>query len=650
MRRTLPTVLVVSMAALGLLVQPGVAGAGTFSYGVAAGEVTSESAILWAHADASGDVTAEVSTSMTFIPLAGGSPLPDTASATRDNTVRVTTTGLTANTTYFYRFKEVVGGGISDVGKFKTAPASTADATIRFAYTGDSDGTVDPGDVTAPDPFHGVFPVFAQMVLEGNDFNINLGDTIYSDSSVFGAPALTRAAKWVKYNEILDVSSVDNSVALREDTGQYSQWDDHEFINDFSVANNGSTLYNAGSDAFQDYAPVSVPDIAGAAPDSSTDTGLYRTRRWGQNLELFFLDQRSFRDKKASDGTTCDNGVGNSPDLAPTAPQDPVRNLFSLLIPGLATPIPQACLDLINDPDREFLGAAQLAQFKADIAASDAHFKVVVNEVPVQEFFALPYDRWEGYAAERLDLLEYLQTLDTENNIVWLTTDMHANVFNVVRLDTFKFGGPRDTGMFEMITGPVATNDFGTEVDAVSGIPGSADLVRALFFKPSPFASPPGVGQECSDLTTDSYAEVVVDANTLTITPKDEFGNLVQQVVDEGPPQVDGDCGPFTIDLDSDSDGFPDTVSVPTAFDSPSSEDFIGTDPFDECPDDLNDDAWPPDLNNDKHVSIGNDIIPEAVQFGMDRDPRFSMVGNDTDVSITDILKVAFNFGGPCDA
>ncbi len=54
--------------------------------------------------------------------------------------------------------------------------------------------------------------------------------------------------------------------------------------------------------------------------------------------------------------------------------------------------------------------------------------------------------------------------------------------------------------------------------------------------------------------------------------------------------------------------------------------------------------------NNDKHVTIGDDILPEAVQFGMDRDPRFSMVGNDTDVSITDILKVAFNFGGPCDA
>ena len=64
----------------------------TFSYGVQASEVTSSGAVLWAHADSSGPVTAEVANSKKFSPLLG--TLPGTASASDDNTVQVTWTGL----------------------------------------------------------------------------------------------------------------------------------------------------------------------------------------------------------------------------------------------------------------------------------------------------------------------------------------------------------------------------------------------------------------------------------------------------------------------------------------------------------------------------------------------------------------------------
>ena len=43
--------------------------------------------------------------------------------------------------------------------------------------------------------------------------------------------------------------------------------------------------------------------------------------------------------------------------------------------------------------------------FEKAIKASTATCKVIVNEVPIQQFYALPYDRWEGYAAEREKLL-----------------------------------------------------------------------------------------------------------------------------------------------------------------------------------------------------------------------------------------------------
>ena len=34
---------------------------------------------------------------------------------------------------------------------------------------------------------------------------------------------------------------------------------------------------------------------------------------------------------------------------------------------------------------------------------------MIINEVPIQQFYALPYDRWEGYEAERQELLEFLK-------------------------------------------------------------------------------------------------------------------------------------------------------------------------------------------------------------------------------------------------
>ena len=33
-----------------------------------------------------------------------------------------------------------------------------------------------------------------------------------------------------------------------------------------------------------------------------------------------------------------------------------------------------------------------------------------MNETPIQQFYALPYDRWEGYAYERVQLLQRAET------------------------------------------------------------------------------------------------------------------------------------------------------------------------------------------------------------------------------------------------
>lgn len=525
------TLAVTAVVAAGLALMPaGAQAARGFTLGVAAGDVTDDSAVVWAHASRSGTGYVEYSTSRRFGGIAPLAVKRVRFTRSNDNTASVRIRDLIPDVTYYYRFS-AGGRTISDTGSFRTAPEPNRAKTIEFAWSGDADAQPQPGETK---PFWNNFEIYKRMANEKNAFNVNFGDTIYSDTEVGseqqggafqpGAPtALSVSAKWAKYRQNL---ALRNLQAMRRTGVVYTHWDDHEFVNDFSVAENGSTLYRAGVRAFTDYAPVTY----------NARNGLYRKFRWGRNLEVFFLDQRSFRDAKASEGGVCDNPQGSgSPDLAPTAPQS-TRNTFSVLVPSLAQPAPQACKDRINDPNRSFLGRAQLAQFKRDIQRSTATFKVIMNETPIQQFYALPYDRWEGYEAERQDVLKFLQ--GNVKNVVFLTTDTHANFINDARLRTLEEGGPVNSGITEVVTGPVATKNFGAEIDDSTNQPGSGNALRGAFFKPPP---PNGVGMRCAVIDKFSYGQVRVTRNRLTITPKGIDGRPLNEP--EGNP-----CGPVVID------------------------------------------------------------------------------------------------------
>jgi phosphodiesterase/alkaline phosphatase D-like protein len=482
-----------------------------FAYGLAAGEVNSTSALLWTRAPRAGRVSLDLAESVKNV-VGLGVVASATARQANDLTVGVPVKGLQPNTAYLYRFRQ--GGTSSELGSFKTAPARTAGSTLRFAVSGDADAT----SGTNGKPAYNGFQVYARMAAERNDFNINLGDTIYSDSEVGGSTvARTVREKWAKYRQNLSLAPLRT---LRASAGTYSHWDDHEFINDFSRAEHGGAIYAAGRKAFTDYSPVRI----GA-------DGLYRKFRWGKHLELFFLDERSFRSGKASAGGLCN--VSGGPDLAPTAPPA-VRQAFALLLPTLAQPVPQACLEKINDPARTVLGPRQLARFLRDVRRSTATFKVIVNETPLMQLFALPYDRWEGYAPERQKVVEALRGV---KNVVVLTTDTHANLVGDVRRQTFTPSGPVATGVTEVITGPVATNTYAKAVDGILGRPGIGQLVGAVFFKPQP---PVGLGLSCVSLDTYSYAQVTVTGARLTVRLKDLRGKPVSDVL--GVP-----CAPVVI-------------------------------------------------------------------------------------------------------
>jgi phosphodiesterase/alkaline phosphatase D-like protein len=514
-----------------------------FSYGVSAAEVTSSSAILWAHATSAGRYVARIARDSRFRHvLATATP---SARPTSDNTMQVTVRGLRPGTRFFYRFQGS-GSKRSDTGTFQTAPAANANATIRFGWSGDADAQRARGQTQ---PFYNSlgdhnFAVYGAMARENNNFNLNFGDTIYSDSEVGASfvngvyqgstPALTVAQKWAKYRQNLALANLQR---LRTTAGIYNHWDDHEFINDFgrfetlfgrndagqTLLVPGSQVYGPGVTAFRTYNPVTY----------TPSNGIYRSFRWGKNLEVFLLDERSFRSAKAGSPTihTCDNPQSGAPDLAPTAPQE-VRSVFAAITPSLAQPVSQACLNAINDPNRTMLGRRQLARFESAIKRSTATFKVIMNEVPIQQFFALPYDRWEGYGAERAKLLTFLK--NNVKNAIFLTTDDHANLVNDARFATFPSqGGPTNSGILDVTTGPVATMTFSREIDQAVDRAGSGNLVDSLFFDHQPTTPGiPGVGMKCSVVNTFSYGEVTVTSRRLTVRLKDQHRRPV--VEEEG--------------------------------------------------------------------------------------------------------------------
>ena len=81
--------------------------------------------------------------------------------------------------------------------------------------------------------------------------------------------------------------------------------------------------------------------------------------------------------------------------------------------------------------------------------------------------------------------------------------------------------------MTEIVTGPVATRTFAQEIDNTLRTTGAGILISGLFFKPAP---PRGVGMRCVAPDVYSYAEVSVTTTSLTVTPKDSTGRIVNDI------------------------------------------------------------------------------------------------------------------------
>ena len=510
MRRWLWMFAAVSLVAAGCSLPSTVPGTAGFPDGVAAGDVTDTSAILWTRtsADASVEVAVYDNVVTPGSPLITPAPtplftLPGSTSAATDNTVKIPVTGLDSNHVYFYRFTSP--GESSQLGRFVTAPAPDQAAAFKFVVAADSDGF----PVGGPPAFNN-FEVLDAARGEQPSFFSYLGDTIYSDSSFAPGPITTVDQYRDAYEQNRSFANLRN---LMSATGTYAQIDDHEILNDFD----GKTVntlhpgrYADGMQAFNDWMPTdtsnSLVDASCAGtPGTSTRSGAPRSRSSSSTSERAAATRMPVK-------AACTN-PGPSLDLAPTAPTG-LR-----LAAGLPASPPAGCLTAINDPLRTFLGPVQKAQFKADLLASSAKWKIVLSEDAIQQFYALPYDRWEGYGGERTEILNHIGANDIQN-VVFLTTDLHANIANDVFLDNTP--GNDTPVAYEAISGPIATNTYKQEI--LNAFPESPELVDSLQ------AVLTLQGVDCRAIDVYSYQLVEVNATgTLTISSR----NKNQQVVSD---------------------------------------------------------------------------------------------------------------------
>lgn len=242
------------------------------SHGVASGDVTDSSAILWTRTNKAANVQFEISTDSTFKHNTFVKTSP--AEIKNDFTVKVAVNGLKPDTTYYYR-AHAVSSQYTVNGSFKTAPEENSLKPLTMVWGGDTGG-------------HGEIPPyksFEAMSALNPDLFLYSGDTIYADSptpAVPNPPSQTVEDFWAKYKE----TRTDKGFrSLLQKTGTFAIWDDHEVTNDFSGPS--QPLTPTGLHAFKNYFPISS--------ERSEADKLYKQYSWGKAMDMIILNNRGYR-------------------------------------------------------------------------------------------------------------------------------------------------------------------------------------------------------------------------------------------------------------------------------------------------------------------------------------------------------------------
>jgi alkaline phosphatase D len=210
------------------------------THGIQSGDVSVDSAVIWARADRPARMLAEIATSDSFKTIHRAvfvDALPEA-----DFTANALIDGLPAGQDIFYRIRfqdlsspTIVGEPMT--GRFRTAPSDRR--SISFVWSGDT-----AGQGWGIDEARGGMRAYATMLRNRPDFFIHNGDTVYADGPIYAEQKMPNGETWknlvteekskpaetlaefrgnYKYN-LLDR----NVLAFNAEVPIFSQWDDHE--------------------------------------------------------------------------------------------------------------------------------------------------------------------------------------------------------------------------------------------------------------------------------------------------------------------------------------------------------------------------------------------------------------------------------------
>ncbi len=419
-------------------------------HGVSAGDVTTESVVLWARTTKPGDVK------FTLRQVSGGAHrVKHAAINVADSSVpaKALFTGLTAGASYVYDVKDA--DGARRFGTFRTAHAPGSGSGLRFGVSGDWRGELSP------------YPAIANAWWRNLDFFVKLGDTIYADypSAAVNKPQAESLNDFrLKHAEVYSRRYEMNAwSALQAFTPIYAMIDDHEITNDFaggaaassdarfagtSGLINATPLYRNGLQAFTEYNAIQArtyPVVGDTRTDGRPD--LYRTQRFGDVAALFMVDARSFRDQELP-------AVQN--------PFDPAQ--VSTFLAGAF------------NPARTMLSQRQTQRLLGDLLAAHTAgviWKFILVPEPMQNLGVIgASDRFEGYAAERTEILKFIEDQQI-SNVVFVSADIHGTLVNNLTYQLSPLHSQVATRAFEITTSSVAFDaPFGPTVLALAaGIP-----------------------------------------------------------------------------------------------------------------------------------------------------------------------------------
>ncbi|WP_333842199.1 alkaline phosphatase D family protein [Limnohabitans sp.] len=277
-----------------------------FLYGVASGDPLADRVMLWTHAkrpnlESDVNLTWQVATDNGFTNIVKSGTVM--ASIAAGNTAKVDATGLTAGTTYYYKFTDETGAA-SLVGTTRTLPALTV-TSVKFAVFSCTLYSA------------GFFNVYESALSSGAEFAVHLGDYIYeygSDPAKFGNTDATTTPAGTAVSLGRVVSPTNDIVSLTDYRTRYALyrsdpnlqalhakmpwitvWDDHEFTNNayatgaqnHNTATQGdwATRKATAAKVYHEWMPIRTPDVNDLFK-------IYRKFDFGTLFSLHMVDTR----------------------------------------------------------------------------------------------------------------------------------------------------------------------------------------------------------------------------------------------------------------------------------------------------------------------------------------------------------------------